>query len=364
MHTLVKASVCTAASIAIFQLIACTNPSTLTSYYGGDQGTSCSGTHGTGQTAFESVVLHSNGGMYGANWDLPNTGPAITTQSGSHFLNSVISTIAASPDSGKQQITQAEQVWSNTLPFFALANRTSQVLAADGNIHPMTNDPLRIGQQWVWYQCDDSVQLDQFTDDGVAYASAKITDIKTLPLTGTVLLNSLPAEAKNANFIGFINTANGGAGNPALVSLTPQSYLPNAKFLVYKTTALTDTYKLKACAVSGLSCGALGSQTFTQMLTTMGINTSTGAFSTAYGQNVWIETAITPSDIAGQSTDLHNFYLEQGGNVFKGQMIKAGTLVWDDEAYSHAAGGTQAGSEWHRKPNKEAALGIKSALAF
>jgi hypothetical protein len=345
-----------------------------TATYGGVKGNSCTGTHGPGQTAFESVVLASNGGFYGANWFLPNSGPATAAF---HSLDSVITTIPASPDTGAQLVTQVVGLGSNTLPAQTPILKKSRVLALDGNIRYVQTEPIKINGR-VTYNCDDTILQTVMSDDGFKVAEETIHSIQTVALAGPVFpLNALTTLVPplDSGFRGFINYVNPGLLN----STSTASYQAGAKFLNFKKTAFTDIYKIRQCTIASTllaatdpdACGLLDTtllpaNQFSDALIKIGVPTpsTTGVFSTVFGAQVWKETAVVPVGVAGASTDTHRFAVAVNGELFVGRMVAAGTAIWDDEEYPHSLGSTQPTSIWHRHANKQTADSIKQILNF
>jgi hypothetical protein len=358
-------------------LVACgggggSSSSSIATTYGGGKGLSCTGSHGAGQTAFESVILAANGGYYGANWWFPGSVPAL--------LDNVITTIPASPDAGVQLVSQIAVAGSNTLPAQTPTPQSIRALGTDGQLHAVQSEPIHLNAK-VSYNCDDTILQKIIATDGsgVLMAEETIHSVQTVALSGPVLSNTvpetlnMPVPPRDSGFMGFLNLVSPGlyTGNTAI------NYAAGSKFLIFKKTAFTDAYKVKKCTIVSLlastgdtdACGKLDilqADPFVDALIKIGIPAplSTGSIYMAYGQKVWKETAITPVVTLGASTNTHRFAIAINGDLFVGKMVEAGTDLWDDEEYAHSQGSPQATSIWHRHANQQAANSIKQVLNF
>lgn len=347
------------------------NDPTSATTYGGGKGLSCQGSHGQGQADFESVILSSNGGFYGANWWLPNSGAANSV----HSLDNVITTIPVSPDSGTQLLSQLVQAGSNTLPAQTPTTQSSRALGMDGlAFHPVQSEPIHLNGH-VTYNCDDTVLQTLVADNGTKVGEETVHHISTIHMTGPVS-SSFGTHPVNGGFMGFISTV-----NPGLLNTNTSTYLTGSKFLVFQKTAATDVYKEKKCnpLLLGLlpapssdldACGQSGTNTLSQALTLLGISPATGSVKPAFGivgnPDVWIETApqyAYPTSPAA-TTIGHRFAIIVGGELVMGNMVEAGAAIWDDEGYPHSLGSLQATSIWHRHANQQAANSIKQVLNF
>ncbi|MDI9333794.1 MAG: hypothetical protein QM533_05400 [Cytophagales bacterium] len=293
----------------------------LTACGGEGSASTSTATLSTDQAAYESFTLSPNA-SYKVDWSFPITTSPI---SGTHYLASTNATLSASPlTNGPQTITStALSSIATTLPIPNAANNPTrylvngQIVVASGPNHFISK---------ISY-LGTGIQEQIMTADGstVAYTITR-SNISVVPLTGT--LGSAPNEFKN--FFGVFYF------NPAAYFSPTATWLPNTSYLKFTTISPDDVYVVNDAntvtttntpnpIATGTTLASLMRVgiTYTGVSPSVLYTLSNGSISLINGINTYVSTSVITS---ATSTPSYKTYFELNGNVYSGQLIKAGTV--------------------------------------
>jgi hypothetical protein len=335
----------------------------LTACGGGHSGSSSSSsttpTLSADQTTFQSFELTPNQ-AYRTDWDLPASG---ATVSGTSYFDDSYGSLAASPSTGTQKVTNSALASiANTLPIPAAASLPERYLI-NGSIL-IGSGPGYITN--ISFQ-GTGVRADTLAVDGATTVDSTLrSNISVVSLSGTVA--SAPTDLVEwFNFLYF---------NTALLNTTT-TWTAGAAYMKYTETEIGDTYTVED--YTGSTTGntpvpvATGT-TIAALMTAGGIKSgsdgttytlSNGAVSTINGVTTYVAAAVRPN----RTTATYHTYYDLNGNVYSGNLVKDGTVLGGD-AYPVAAAGTTAGYTLNYSQNIQIRLNaaaitsLKAAVTF
>jgi len=277
------------------------------------------------QMAFESLALAPNA-TYGLDWSLPDSGAPVV---GTHYLLQDSFSMNASPLTGGPQ----------TVTFSPLASLSATLGIPASQSSPnryVINGQILVGSGPAWMVTirypGSAIQFDYLAADGATIVSSQSRSGFSLnPLSGT---NS---PAPLVTFYNVIFT------NPALTSGS-LSWLSGSAYVEYTDTQLNDVYLVYD--YNGSTVGnspnpvAIGT-TIAALMGAGGIHSSSdgttytladGTLSVINGVNTFVATNTRPN----QLVTAYRTYYEINGNVYTGEVIKAGTVrAGSDTAQYH-----------------------------
>jgi hypothetical protein len=311
------------------------------------------------QKAFEDYFVAPAAGAYSI---LPNLTYSGAQVSGTNSLEYSVASLPASPTMGAQSDSIPRQDMATTLPL----------------VEPDPNRMLQGGQLWI-QSTDPSANIITFT-------SAGEVDTKSLAVDGTTVLAdhtqsgyaevslSGPLNSAPSEFINYFNNlfANASVLNPSATFQLGSAYLKwtataNADYYVavdFGSTKTTDTNVIPVATNTSLSSALTTGIADDGTTYTLG----EGAISTPTGEGVpvWVATAPLAETTAGTATTEYRVYFQLDNNVYKGYLIKAGTVMGGNSyIITPASAGKPAVrgyTNYQIRLNKEAFESIQAAL--
>jgi hypothetical protein len=331
---------------------------------GGGSGNSSSSTSTASQStlsadqkAFEQFALSPNA-SYNLIWSLPLSGMPVN---GTNYLYESHASIAASPS------TSGTQSLNGTSPT-DIANSLSLPATFPVDRY-LINGAIVVGSGLnnVSYQ-GTAIKVDALATDGVTVVDSELrSNLSIVPLSGAV-------AAAPVNLAQWFNSL---YYNPSLLN-TSSSWTTGSAYLQYTSTEVADTYTVvdfTGPVTSGNTPNPVASGTTIAALMTGGgifsslddttYTLSNGSVSSINGVTTYVAAAVRPN----LTTPTFRAFYELNGNVYEGDLIKAGT-VFGGTAFPVAAPGTANGytvnysNQYQIRLNAAAVASLHAAVTF
>ncbi|ABE37240.1 hypothetical protein DR64_8423 [Paraburkholderia xenovorans LB400] len=309
------------------------------------------------QKTFEQFALAPNA-SYSIDWSLPISG---TPTNGVNHLYESHASIAASPSTGGKQPLNGSAPTSiaNSLSLpttFAVGRYLIKgaIVVGSGSLNNVS------------YR-GTGIEVDTLAADGVTVVESQLrSNLSVVPLNGAV-------KAAPANLAQWFNSL---YYNPSLLGAS-SSWTPGAAYLQYTATEVADTYTVADYAGSTTSNApnpVASGTTISALMAAGGISSSVdgttytltnGSVSFINGVTTYIASAVRPN----LTTPTYRTYYELNGNVYAGNLIKAGTVLGGN-AYPVAAPGTSTGytlnysQQYQIRLNAMAVASLRTAVTF
>jgi len=274
------------------------------------------------QKVFESQALASAGGIHELVWNLMSTGAQVP---GRNYLYTDYGALSESPlTKGPQRVPQTAPV--NLAASLALPVQPNRRVLKDGAILvvPDSNTVAVVAYEGT------AVRVDTLADDGHTVAWSQLRSaFSSTALTGAVA--SAPDELAHAHYSLFANPA----------SLDPAAiFKAGAAYVKYTAAAAVDDYRAFDCYTTHATTGKdLDPCQFSSSLEAMlgpgwtsyadgrTYRLEDGAITTIGGVRVWVAKAARPQAATLSATVKYRTYFEMRGNVYAGDLTKAGTVL-------------------------------------
>jgi hypothetical protein len=300
---------------------------------GGSSDTAAAGNSSTlsaDQQTFEQFTLAPNA-SYEIDWSLPLSGAPVN---GSHYLIESHASVTASPS------TAGPQALNGSTP-----TSLAQSLGVPASLpvaRYLINGAIVVGSGALnnaSYQ-GTGIKVDALSADGSTVVSSTLrSNLSVVPLSGAVA--AAPSE--------FAQWFNSLYYNSSLLNASA-TWAAGAAYLKYTATEAADTYTVAdyTGTTNGNSPNPVASgTTIAALMTAGGISSSVddtnytlgnGSVSTINGVTTYVSTAVRPN----LTTPTYRTFYELNGNVYTGNLVKAGTVIGGN-TYPVAAAGTSTG---------------------
>lgn len=309
------------------------------------------------QKTFEQFALAPSA-SYDVSWYLPLSGSPVN---GTDYLVESHASVAASPSTGGTQALNASTPTS-------LA-RTLSVPASFAVGRYLINGAIVVGSgslNKVSYQ-GTGIKVDTLSADGsVVVDSTLRSNLVDVPLSGAVA--AAPSDlAQWFNSLYYNSSLLKGSA----------TWSAGSAYLKYTATEVADTYTV--ADYTGTTTGnapnpVASGTTIAALMAAGGIASSAdgttytlsnGSVSTIYGVTTYVSANVRPN----LTTPTYRTYYELNGNVYTGNLVKAGTVLGGN-TYPVAAPGTSAGytvnysQQYQIRLNAAAVTSLSAAVTF
>lgn len=323
----------------------------------GSSSTANQSTLSADQKTFEQFSLAPNA-SYSIDWSLPISG---MPTNGTNYLFESHASIAVSPSTGGRQLLNGSAPTS-------IANSLSlPTTFAVGRY--LINGTIVVGSgslNNVSYQ-GPGIEVDTLAADGVTVVDSQLrSNLSAVPLSGAV-------AAAPANLAQWFNSL---YYNPSLLNAS-SSWTTGAAYLQYTATEVADTYTVAdytGSTTSNTPNPVASGTTIAALMAAGGISSSVdgatytlanGSVSSINGVTTYVASAVRPN----LTTPTYRTYYELNGNVYTGNLVKAGTVLGGN-SYPVAAPGTSTGytlnysQQYQIRLNAAAVASLHAAVTF
>jgi hypothetical protein len=309
------------------------------------------------QKAFEQFALAPNA-SYSIDWSLPFSG---MPNNGTSYLYESHASITVSPS------TAGPQKLNGSAPTSIANSLSLPTTVAVGRY--LINGAIVVGTgslNTVSYQ-GTGIEVDTLAADGVTVVDSQLrSNLSVVPLSGAV-------AAAPANLAQWFNSL---YYDPLLLG-TSSSWTAGSAYLQYTATEVADTYTVvdyTGSTTSNTPNPVAGGTTIATLMAAGGITSSVdgttytltnGSVSSINGVTTYVASAARPN----LTTPTYRTFYELNGNVYTGNLVKAGTVLGGN-SYPIAAPGTSSGytlnysQQYQIRLNAAAVASLHMAVTF